>query len=116
MQEESQVPVGDRPRASREWCREASDRKIAGVCAGLAHELGVSVTAVRAAFILLALFQGVGIVLYLVLWFLMPVEGGRSGLDHLADAVSRLASDPPRRPPAAHSRRSPADDEIDESI
>jgi phage shock protein PspC (stress-responsive transcriptional regulator) len=116
MQDESQVPVREPSRATHEWCRDVADRKIAGVCAGLSEELGVSVTVVRAAFILLALFHGVGIVLYLVLWFLMPVEGGRSGLDHVVDAVSRFASDPPRRPPAARSRRAPADDDFDESI
>jgi hypothetical protein len=64
---------------------------------------------VRAAFLLLALppFSGVGVVLYLVLWFLMPVEDGRSGLDHLVETVTRWASDPPRRP-APRSRRSEA--------
>jgi phage shock protein C len=116
MQDESDVPVRERSRAAHEWRRDVADRKIAGVCAGLAVELGVSVTVVRAAFILLALFHGVGIVLYFALWFLMPVEGGRSGLDHVVDTVSHWASDPPRRPPHGPVRGAPTDDDFDGSI
>ncbi len=91
----------DRPRtATSEWRRDGAGRKIAGVCAGIAEALGISVTVVRAAFVLLALppFSGIGIVLYLVLWFLMPAEAGPSGFDRAVETVARLAADPPRRP------------------
>jgi phage shock protein C len=97
-------------RASRparsEWHRNPHDRKIAGVCAGLADALGVSVTVVRAAFVVLALppFSGIGIVSYLALWFVMPVEDAPSALDRLVDTVSRWATDPPRRPRARAER------------
>jgi phage shock protein C len=92
----------DSPRrpAETEWRRDTAARKIAGVCAGLADTFGISVTLVRAGFVLLALppFSGMGIVLYLVLWFLMPTEDGPSALDRSVETVSRLAADPPRRP------------------
>jgi len=90
----------DRPRSTAEWRRDGAGRKIAGVCAGIAEALGISVTVVRAAFVLLALppFSGIGIVLYLVLWFLMPAEAGPSGFDRAVETVARLAADPPRRP------------------
>lgn len=115
--EQSQVPVREQ-RSAREWQRDVAARKVAGVCAGLAAELGVSVTVVRTAFLVLALppFSGIGIVLYFALWFLMPVQDSRSGLDHLVDTVSRFASDPPRRPgPSAPRRpgRSSVDEELD---
>jgi phage shock protein C len=99
MNEDLRPPEERRP-APREWHRDLTDRKIAGVCAGLAEALGVSITLVRAAFVLLALppFSGIGIVLYLVLWFLMPAEDGPSGLDRAVETVARLVSDPPRRP------------------
>ena len=86
--------------AETEWHRDTGARKVAGVCAGLAEAFGISVTLVRAAFVLLALppFSGIGIVLYLVLWFLMPAEDGPSALDRTVETVTRLASDPPRRP------------------
>ena len=50
---------------------------IAGVCAGLAEEFGLPPTVVRLGFVLLTLFSGgTGLLLYLVLWVVMP-EGGR---------------------------------------
>lgn len=58
---------------SREWYRVRRGRKIAGVCAGLARELGIAATPVRLAFVLLTLIAGgAGIVLYLILWVVMP--------------------------------------------
>ena len=103
MNDRPELPASARGPHLREWRRDLSARKVAGVCAGLAEELGLSVTVVRAAFALLALppFSGVGVLLYLVLWFLMPPEDGPSGLDRLVAAVARMASDPPRRPRAA---------------
>jgi signal transduction histidine kinase len=50
------------------FTRSADDRALAGVCAGIAHALGVDVTLVRVVFALLALAGGAGIVLYLALW------------------------------------------------
>ena len=93
-------PSDERPRSAAEWRRDSAGRKIAGVCAGIAEALGISVTVVRAAFVLLALppFSGIGIVLYLVLWFLMPAEAGSSGFDRAVEIVARLVADPPRRP------------------
>jgi phage shock protein PspC (stress-responsive transcriptional regulator) len=79
-----------------EWSRDPEEKKIAGVCAGISSQLGLPVTAVRAIFVLLALphFSSVGIVLYLILWFLMPARPGEgSGLDRVVAAVSRLAGD-----------------------
>lgn len=58
---------------SREWYRAREGKKIAGVCAGLAQELGIAATPVRLAFVLLTLFAGgAGIVLYVILWVVMP--------------------------------------------
>ena len=46
---------------------------MAGVCAGLAEQFGISVTIVRLAFLLSALLGGgMGVVIYLVLWAVMP--------------------------------------------
>lgn len=74
-----------------EWHRGYGDRKLAGVCAAVAHNLSVSVTAVRAAFLLLALLHGFGLVLYAVLWFVLPeAPGGRSGFDRVLDAGREL--------------------------
>lgn len=48
-----------------------TDKKLAGVCGGIADYMNLDATLVRAAFILLTLFTGgVGLVAYLVLWLL----------------------------------------------
>lgn len=57
---------------SRRLVRTMGDKKIAGVCGGLALYFGVDATIVR--FILLALFllYGAGLIVYVVGWIVMP--------------------------------------------
>ncbi len=58
---------------SRTWYRSRRGKMIAGVCAGLAEQFGVSVTALRLAAVLLTLLgAGWGIIVYVVLWVIMP--------------------------------------------
>lgn len=55
--------------------RSVVNRKIAGVCGGLAEYLGVDVTAVRVIWAVLAIIPGaivLGVLAYLVAWFIMP--------------------------------------------
>lgn len=49
-------------------------RMIAGVCGGLAEWLGWDVTLVRVLYVLVSVLSAAfpGIIVYLVLWFLMP--------------------------------------------
>jgi phage shock protein C len=54
--------------------RSETDRFFVGVCGGIAAYLGVDSVFVRLAFILLALASGIGVLLYLVLLFIMPIE------------------------------------------
>ncbi len=54
--------------------RAEEGRMIAGVCAGLGRYFGLDATIVRIIFVLLALFVGGGLLLYLILWLLMPME------------------------------------------
>ena len=58
---------------SRAWYRVRGGKMIAGVCAGLGEQFGISVTAVRLAVVLLTIFGGgVGIIIYAALWAIMP--------------------------------------------
>lgn len=50
-------------------------RIVAGVCAGLGAYFGVDVNLVRLAFGVLTVFYGIGILLYLVAWLILPEEG-----------------------------------------
>lgn len=62
---------------SEPWLRPREGRMLAGVCAGLAEQFGISVTIVRLAFALGAFFSaGIFLVVYLALWLAMP-EGDR---------------------------------------
>ncbi|BFN36969.1 PspC domain-containing protein [Fidelibacter multiformis] len=56
--------------------RPRQNRMIAGVLAGLADWLGWDVTALRIAFVVISLLSSVfpGILVYVVLWILMPEE------------------------------------------
>ena len=50
-------------------------RLVAGVCTGLAAYFGVDANLVRLAFGVLTVFYGLGILLYLIAWAILPEEG-----------------------------------------
>ena len=57
--------------------RSTTDRKIAGVCGGIAAYLGVDSTLVRLAVVILSIYPGAivcGIIAYLIAWFIIPPE------------------------------------------
>lgn len=58
--------------------RRGSDRIIAGVCSGLGAYFNIEPLLVRIVFVVLALANGIGILLYLVLWLLMDPPVGRA--------------------------------------
>ena len=47
---------------------------IAGVCGGFAAYSGIDANIVRLVMVLLAVFGGSGVLLYLVAWAIVPVE------------------------------------------
>lgn len=64
-----------RPGPNRPLMRSRSNRKIAGVCGGLAEYLGVDATLVRLIFILVAVLPIPGaLITYIVAWIVMPLE------------------------------------------
>jgi phage shock protein C len=52
--------------------RSLTDKKIAGVCGGLAEYLGWDATLVRLLWVVLTLLGGSGVLIYIVLWIVMP--------------------------------------------
>ncbi|HZT38275.1 MAG TPA: PspC domain-containing protein [Bryobacteraceae bacterium] len=53
--------------------RPREERKLAGVCAGIARYFGVDVTLVRILTVVLAIWPvGVGLIFYIVCWIVMP--------------------------------------------
>jgi phage shock protein C len=68
------------PRASRRLVRVTSEKKIAGVCAGLARYFDVDVTLVRVLWAALAICTiFLGPVAYVVAWIVMPKESTLPG-------------------------------------
>ena len=54
-------------------CRSNRDKVIAGVCGGLADQLGWSSFRMRVVWVLMTLFKAfAGVIVYLALWYLMP--------------------------------------------
>ena len=54
--------------------RSKDDKWIAGVCGGLGHRYDISSNLIRVVFILLTIFGLAGIIIYLLLWVLIPPE------------------------------------------
>lgn len=77
--------------------RSRSDRMIGGVCAGLARYFEVDPVIVRVLFVVMALAQGAGILLYLVLLIVIPEED--------VNAQPATAAAPRAEPPAELRRR-----------
>ena len=67
--------IGTASTTTRRLTRSRTDRKVAGVCGGLAEYLSVDATAVRLAWAILTIVPGaivLGVAAYLAAWFVMP--------------------------------------------
>jgi phage shock protein PspC (stress-responsive transcriptional regulator) len=65
--------------------RSETDRVIAGVAGGIAQRLGVSSTLVRLVWVLSVFFGGLGIVVYLGLWVVLPKGGAQTSASQIAE-------------------------------
>lgn len=54
--------------------RSRTDKKVCGVCGGLAKYLGMDVTIIRLIVVLLTLFVGGGLIAYLICALVIPEE------------------------------------------
>jgi phage shock protein PspC (stress-responsive transcriptional regulator) len=71
--------------------RSATDVKLTGLCGGVAQHWGIDPVLVRVGWVLLALSGGLGLVLYVAGWLLIPVEGSDKALaeDLFGESVRR---------------------------
>jgi phage shock protein PspC (stress-responsive transcriptional regulator) len=81
--------------------RSSEERVLGGVCGGLAEYMNVDPVLVRLAFIALGLVYGFGALIYLVMWIVVPDEGGkqllneevvRANLEDMGNQVRRLGN------------------------
>lgn len=54
--------------------RSRTERMIAGICGGLGEYLGIDPTIVRVVWVLISLMAGIGVLLYVILWVVIPLE------------------------------------------
>jgi phage shock protein C len=84
-------PTG--PTAARSYKqihRSREDRIVSGLCGGLGRYANVDPVIVRILFVVLTLFGGSGVLLYLVGWVAIPDEGQSvAPIGRLANRVSR---------------------------
>src|ERR687894_3150216 len=74
--------------------RSTGDVKPAGLCGGIARQWGVDPVLVRVGCALLALSGGIGLVLYLAGWLLVPIEGRQTSTSE--DLLGQRTSTWPR--------------------
>jgi phage shock protein PspC (stress-responsive transcriptional regulator) len=84
----------------RRFYRSASDRRLGGVCSGMARYFDTDVSLVRIVTALLIFFSGIvpGLFLYLLAWLVVPIEPEYGGV--------------PPAAPARHLQRSMTDRKI----
>ena len=54
--------------------RNISNKILSGVCSGIARKLGIDPIFIRILFLLLALFRGFFIPIYIILWIVIPAD------------------------------------------
>lgn len=59
---------------TRKLYRSKNNRMIAGVCGGLGDYFNIDPTLVRLLFVLIGLTVGGGVLIYLLLWLILPEE------------------------------------------
>jgi phage shock protein C len=85
------------PTGSQTFFR-GSDRILGGVCSGLAEGFHVETLWVRLAFVVLTFLNGIGLLLYVILWVLMPERtgyrpSGQGAVESMRNDVKRAWAD-----------------------
>ena len=68
------APASEPAAALNRLRRSRSDKWLGGVCAGIAQASGIDAWIWRLLFVLLFMFGGTGVVIYLLLWIFVPLE------------------------------------------
>ena len=59
---------------TRKLYRSRSNRQVGGVCGGLAQYFNLDATLIRILFVVLAVLGGSGLLIYVLLWIIVPNE------------------------------------------
>lgn len=83
---------------TRKLHRSRSDRKLAGVCGGLAQFFNHDPTLIRVLFVVLAVLGGSGILIYLAMWIMVPNSPKTPSSTGTADVVRQLSPSEAQKP------------------
>jgi len=72
FEDEPQTGYGKKSSGSKKLFRDSDNSYVGGVSSGLSHYLGIDTIWIRLAWILLIFGAGTGILLYILLWVLVP--------------------------------------------
>lgn len=72
--------------------RSETNKVIAGIAGGLGEYFHLDPTIIRVIFILLTIFGGWGLLIYIILWILIPAKShlGEPSADHISQNVEEL--------------------------
>lgn len=101
------------------WHRVDEGKKVTGVCTGISRELDspVLILPLRLFFILTTIFYGFGVILYIILWIMMPAPQVGNGAQPTPSAVPpddyavNYTQDEPAPPEAENKDAIEIDDE-----
>ena len=86
----------------RKLYRHRTNRIVAGVCGGVGEYLRIDPTFVRIFFVLFAFFNGFGVLVYFLMWIIVPPEdarnvslreSARTGADEIAEQAQQMGED-----------------------
>ena len=88
--------AGDKGDFKKRLFRDPENKAVGGVCSGLASFLNIDITIVRIILLLSLLLWGTGLVIYLVLWIVVPLANTPAqkcemrGLEPTAENMARF--------------------------
>jgi phage shock protein C len=64
---------------SKKLYRKDKEKMIGGVCAGIADYLNIDPVIIRIIFIIALLTEGFGLIIYIILWIILPSKDSKKG-------------------------------------
>jgi phage shock protein C len=69
---DAKAPEKEEERTMKKLCKSNSNKKICGVCGGIAEYLNADPTLIRLAFVLVSALAGSGVLVYFLAALIMP--------------------------------------------
>ncbi len=73
--------------------RSQENKILGGVCGGLGEYLGIDPTLVRVFFVIFALASGSGVLIYLLLWIIIPGAGETAGNEEFSARTRQMGQE-----------------------